>query len=335
MKTQKFEIVQVEEVKNLPPAIVNDLQKAFQPLFEQANEWKSKADSIQVSSVEDIEGMKNARETRLGLKNVRVEVEKVRKALKEESLLKGKAIDGIANVVKFLIVPLENKLEEMEKFAEREAEKKITELVESRRTQMSKYVDDVSFYDFRVMSEEAFQGILGNAKTVWEAKQAEAKRLEAERIAKEEAEKEEAERIKKENEKLKAEKEKADQALAEQKRKQAEKEAKVKAANDEKLRKEREAQAEKLRKEREAKEKAERELAEKNAAEARARKEAAEKIRQAELAPDKEKMKALAAKLLDVEYPELKSEEAQKILSSVKDLMKKVNVYIVENIENL
>ena len=46
-------------------------------------------------------------------------LKKVRKELKEESLRKGKAIDGVANIIKFLIEPVEKYLEDQEKFIEK------------------------------------------------------------------------------------------------------------------------------------------------------------------------------------------------------------------------
>lgn len=371
---EKQEIIVVEEMKNLPPKVVSDLQEAFNPLFEKAKEWKTKAEGIKVVDINDKDGMKAAREARLELKNIRVEVEKRRKDLKEESLLKGKAIDGIANVVKFLIVPLENYLEEQEKFAEVQEEKRLADLEESRKSEMGKYVDDVSIYNFRVMSDAAYAGILENAKKLHEMKQAELKRAEEQRLADEKAAKDlqfkedkvatlksmverwlpdfkldykglidtpmdkfdaefkkASDQVTKMVDEIKAENEKLKQEA--EKKKAAEEAERLKREAKEK--KDREVQEARLKKERDAKEKAERALKAKQQEEERARKEALAKIKAAKLAPDKDKLKKLAADLLAIEYPEVKEEEAKKILANVKELMKKVNVYIVENVENI
>jgi len=87
-----------------------------------------KANAIKVTGAGDVAAMKLARTTRLSLKNIRVEVEKTRKSLKEESLREGKAIDGMANIVKFLIVPVEQGLQEKEDFVKlAESHRKVKE----------------------------------------------------------------------------------------------------------------------------------------------------------------------------------------------------------------
>src|SRR5687768_4533866 len=90
------------------------LLQTFEPFFREAQQWRNKAMAIQVTCAEDVLRISEARKARLALKEIRVNVEKRRKELKEESLRKGKAIDGMANVVKFLIVPIEEHLEKQE-----------------------------------------------------------------------------------------------------------------------------------------------------------------------------------------------------------------------------
>jgi hypothetical protein len=52
----------------------------------------------------------------------------VRKSLKEESLKRGKAIDGYANVLKYLCEPIEDKLFEIEQYAERKEAARVAAL---------------------------------------------------------------------------------------------------------------------------------------------------------------------------------------------------------------
>src|SRR5438105_901045 len=78
---------------------------SFQPLFNQAEEWRKKVEAINITDVSQVREMKLARETRLALKEIRVNTEHARKKLKENCLREGKAIEGIANVIKFLIEP--------------------------------------------------------------------------------------------------------------------------------------------------------------------------------------------------------------------------------------
>ena len=91
----------------------------FSELFESAQGWEAKAKKIVVTDESQTDLMKEARVARLALKEVRVQAENARKELKEKSLREGRAIDGIANVIKALIVPLEQHLAQQEQFAER------------------------------------------------------------------------------------------------------------------------------------------------------------------------------------------------------------------------
>ena len=82
----------------------------------------------------------------------------------------------------------------------------------------------------------------------------------------------------------------------------------------------------------EAEEKARKEAELKTIAEKKA-KEAAEK--KAKNAPDKTKLVELAAQIDGLNMPEIKGEEAQKILSDVKILLSKVSVFIREKSSGL
>jgi hypothetical protein len=95
------------------------LLASFEDYFKIAGEWERKAHALVVTDDSQKAEMKMAREGRLFLKEKRVSLEKTRKALKEQSLREGKAIDGIANVIKALIVPIEEHLDAQEHFVER------------------------------------------------------------------------------------------------------------------------------------------------------------------------------------------------------------------------
>ena len=122
------------------------------------------------------------------------------------------------------------------------------------------------------------------------------------------------------------------------KKEQAEKDAIIAKQNKERddfLRKQKEAEDKRLI---EAKRKQDEE-AHKKIEEARLKKEAEDKIakekRDAELAPDKEKLVKLAEQFSLFPVPEVKSEEAKKIIEMVNQLKTKVAVYIHQNIKNL
>jgi len=92
--------------------------KQFQDYFELAAEWEVKAKTIVVTDDSQTDDMKVAREGRLFLRQKRIAIEKTRKELKEQALREGKAIDGIANVLKALIVPIEEHLDKQERYVE-------------------------------------------------------------------------------------------------------------------------------------------------------------------------------------------------------------------------
>lgn len=101
----------------------------FKDYFQIASDWEIKAKAIVVSNADQQAEMKMARVGRLFLKEKRTAIEKTRKSLKEQALREGKAIDGIANILKALIVPIEQYLESQEKYVE------IKEAKEEKRKQ--------------------------------------------------------------------------------------------------------------------------------------------------------------------------------------------------------
>lgn len=115
MENQLEVIVQssgLEETK------ANFILEKFQDYFKLAAEWEAKAKTIVVTDESQKADMQIARVGRLFLREKRIAVEKSRKELKEQALREGKAIDGIANVLKALIVPIEEYLEKQERFVE-------------------------------------------------------------------------------------------------------------------------------------------------------------------------------------------------------------------------
>lgn len=94
------------------------IMEQFGDYFAIAAEWEVKAKAIVVTDASQKEEMELARKGRLFLRDKRIAIEKNRKAIKEQTLREGKAIDGIANVLKALIVPIEEHLAAQENFVE-------------------------------------------------------------------------------------------------------------------------------------------------------------------------------------------------------------------------
>lgn len=259
----------------LPQTKADYILEQFQDYFKIAAEWEVKAKGIIVTDESQKTEMEMARVGRLFLKEKRIAIEKSRKKMKEDVLREGKAIDGIANVLKALIVPIEEYLDKQEHFVEikakEEAERlrieeekkaeeerikqeKITMLHNERKSMMLPYLQwwdvDMATANFGEYSEEDFKAVVSGLKQKKEEydKKQEEIRLENEKlkIEKEKAElenrkKEEA--AEKEREKLETEK-KAIEEKAQQDRADAERRAKEEKEKQDKILAEQKAQAE-------------------------------------------------------------------------------------------
>src|SRR3990167_567660 len=117
-------IIQVLESSGLEKSQAQSVMQGFNDFFEEVKKHELRAKSILVTDASQVKEIKEAREIRLELKNIRVNAEKVRVERKEFFLRGGKAIDGIANVLKALIIPLEEHLDKQEHFAERMEEER-------------------------------------------------------------------------------------------------------------------------------------------------------------------------------------------------------------------
>lgn len=274
----------------------------FQDYFEMAANWEAKAKTLVVTSETQTAEMQMAKTGRLFLRKKRIDIEEARKELKEQSLREGKAIDGIANVLKALIIPIEEYLEKQEKFAE---------LKEAAR--------------LNLLREE-------------EAKKAEAARIEAERAAAAEQERIRAEnaRLKKEADEREAaiRKERAEaQAAADKLRKENEAKLAKQREEAEMQRKKDQAaafaEAEKVRKVNEAKIAEEKAARAKVEAELKAKrdKEEADRIekelKQEEFnnAADKVKLAKLYEDLKSISLPSVNSKRSIKIVANIRDFL--------------
>jgi hypothetical protein len=365
------ELVKVINESGLDKSKAQVLLDNFSNFFEIAADWENKAKSLTVNSIEQKAEMKMAREGRLFLKEKRVSVEKTRKQLKENSLREGQTIDAIAKILTNLIVPIENDLEQKEKFAEiKEAERKAALKIQ-REIELSDFMEFVPYgLDFSIMDEENYQKVLSGAKLQFQARIEQEKKDLAEKIAKENVEAEERERIRLENERLKKE---AEQKAILEKKRSAEMQpylifirdysAMINLQESEYQKELSEIkQAAKLHYESEAKKEAERkaiegkarkeaekaaierakllaEIKAKEEAEQKAKKEEEERVKaekaaekKAAKAPDNTKLLILAKEIEFYPLPVVKTEEAKEILKNVESLLKKISLYINQKV---
>lgn len=263
-----------------------DLITAFLPDFSLAWSLSVEAKAINVTDPSQKDEIRKARDMRLQLREVRIASEKRRKALKEDSLRRGQAIDKVAKVITQIAEPAEAKLLEMETIAERlEAERKARVRAE-RVMQLAPFGVDTTCIDLAGMEDAAFARLLEGSRLASEARERAKREAEEKRAADEAARKAEADRLKAENERLRKENEK--------------READARAARAEADRK--------LREEREAREKLEREDAERKRVEAKRLADEAKAKRKADRAPDAAKVRAIVAQLESIKDPGFKAD---------------------------
>lgn len=338
-----LDLVQLVESSGLEVTKQNQIAETLGVFFNKASEWDATIQSIVITDHTETGKMKMAKEGRLTLKNMRLDAEKIIQAKRNEVkylmanfVLEDKLWLKAGQMIEATFKNLETKLEEKEKFAERwEADQK-EKLKAARLEQLLPlgFVYENGF-DLGNMDEKMFVSLKLGLETAKKEKEDAEQKAEDERIAKEKAEKEERERMRVEKEKL--EKQLIEErAKAEADRKALEvKAAKAKAESDAKLKAEKEANEKlqaSIKAKAEAEEKAKREAQKKIQDELKAK----EVLLKKQLAvPDKLKLNELAKCIDNLVLPELKSEEAKRILTAAKTLLGKVSAYINEHSQNL
>lgn len=233
-----------------------EVQNILASTFKQVAQWQSEIDNLQVSSIEDTESMKKAKDLRIKVKNARLKAEKEFDSKRSEVqalMLDYKTEDQMwlkaKQVMQIQTKAIEEKAKFQEEFKKRYEQEQKDLQTKLRVEKLSKY-REVNPFEVENLSDEMFETLLEAEKFKYEAEQ---KRLAEEAEAKRQAKEEQ--RL--ENERLKAENAKKEAELAEARKLQAEAEAKERKVREEqeaKERAEKEAQAKKDREELEKKE---------------------------------------------------------------------------------
>lgn len=149
----------------LPAELVLVVTSKFKEYEDIATEWNKKAYEIEVTDESQVELMQQAREGRLLLKAKRIEIEKTRKRLKDQSLAEGRFIDSLAKRLFAIIEPAEGYLEIQEKYAETKEQLRKAKLKAERLELLNPYLQfvDLDAFDLSTMSEVAFTTILNGA----------------------------------------------------------------------------------------------------------------------------------------------------------------------------
>lgn len=334
--------------------------EAFESRKAELMELAESATGMRVENTEDREGYSQVSAKRKELKAARVLVEKEGKAMRDLITPITKHISAKEKELVAIVGPVEDRLAEMEKWYELQQEEIKRAKLEADRKRVQDRIDQLAAYgvaiDFAAcigMSDEHFELKLQQAKSEFESEQIrkaeEEARIEAEKKA--EAERMERERAELEAQRKEQEAEHQRQAdalaaIEAEHRKLAEEKAAIEAEKARIEKEKREAieaeeraiQLENARKEaaatalKNAEEKAKREAE----AKAEADRIAAEKeARRIARMPDKKKLLDFANNITGIVSPELKSPEADAILSEAVKQLARVQSFIMQQCEGL
>jgi len=206
------EITALVQSTGLQPEVAASLHQSFAPLFTEARGIIEKSRGINVTDVSQKLQMRIAREYRLALRKIRTTGDATRKALKEESMRRGKAIDGFFNILVHLTDSEETRLAEAEQFALRKEEERRAKLKADREEALKPYGLDTSFMDLGAMPDATFTQLLENSRAAFERAKEEARKIEQAKIEAENARLKEEARIREENLRLKKEAEEREAA---------------------------------------------------------------------------------------------------------------------------
>lgn len=256
--------------------------------------------ALRVNGIADKAGLSLVHESRMVVKNKRIEVEKTRKELKEDSLAYGRAVDSEAKRITAMLAPIEEHLQSEEDRinAAKEAIKRAAEETEKARLAVFGAARLAEIEKKRIEEEARLDAI--------RAEQAKERERLAE-IALKQAEEQDA--LRRERDKIEAEK-RAIEAAKQKSIDDAKRAEELESARKEAAEKAKIEAESRLERERIAKEKAEKDRLQQE--------QKAEQKRIEEL-PDKEKLKLLSGKLRTLEYPAVNSGGAKRSISDAQD----------------
>jgi colicin import membrane protein len=192
------EIIKIEEVRNFGieetkaaqiKATFDKVSVGLVILEENFNQIISESETEITETL-----CKKAKRLRLDIAKIRIDAEKVRKSEKEEYLRAGKAIDGVANIIKWAVTQKEEKLEAIEKHYENLEKERLLKLQNQRISEIEMYLENANEINLAEMAEDVWQAYLATKKKNYEDKIAAEKKAELEKLEKERKEKLSADR---------------------------------------------------------------------------------------------------------------------------------------------
>jgi hypothetical protein len=193
MDEQKNELVKFDapELSVIEKSKAEQIKATFEPMAKMLSEFEEKFNEIIKNSEKEVtkEITIKAKRLRIDIGKVRIETDKIRKDQKDEYLRAGKAIDGVANILKWAVTDKENKLKEIEDYFEIQEKKRLELLQIERVEKLQKYVEDAHERDLSSMDTDVFDIYLAGKKKEFEDKIEAKKKAEKERIENEKLDK--------------------------------------------------------------------------------------------------------------------------------------------------
>jgi hypothetical protein len=302
-----------------------EVENSFIPVIIERDALAEKYELIINSEISKILTI-DAHDLRMKIMKIRTSTDRIHKTAKAFYLAGGRFVDAWKNKNNAVCEQMENKLFEIEDhFAAIERQKK-AEIAESRKNELVQLEVDVTFFNLADMPEENYLQLLETSKLQLKLRKEAEQKAEQERIAKEKAEAEERERIRIENEKLRKEAEEREKQITEERAKVEAERKRIEAENNKKFEAERK-EKERIAAELKAKQQKEQEEKDRLAREEKAKKDAEKKALRA---PDKDKLTELATRIVSIQMPDVKSDEAKQILLDVQNLLNKTSNFIKE-----
>lgn len=171
MKTEtQVALIDAPELSAVEPSKAAAIRNAFIPMSEMVYEFEDQFNEIITASKEGIDKQltAKAKRLRLDISKARIETEKTRKVQKEEYLRAGKAIDAVANILKWAVEDKERQLQDIEKHFENLEKKRLEKLQAERVEMLSPYVDDAEMRDLSSMEDDVWDIYFAGKKQEYE-----------------------------------------------------------------------------------------------------------------------------------------------------------------------
>jgi hypothetical protein len=179
---------------------INSGLAAFENRKAELIALKSKADGLEIKSIDDREAIKQVSTIRKEFKNARVDIQKEAKSMRDPLTKVNKSISEKEKELVDIIEPTEKELMAKEKWVENEKERieleekrKEEERIQQRIDRLAEYGHGVDIFYLKSLDDDRFEVVVNNAKAEWEKDQA-AKAEEA-RLQKEKDEQAEKDRL--------------------------------------------------------------------------------------------------------------------------------------------